>query len=132
MFLSCVMPGLVQGISISSSQAYRDGRDKCLAWGHDRHLFGEITDTLSVGQVNVCDFISAEEDAVFAVNSAWPDCECFAAEGFRDFPEAAFEADIGFGCADAADDLAVVVFDLGRMFGHGAVARPVTAGRHLL
>ena len=87
---------------------------------------------MSIGQVNVCDFISAEEDAVFAVNSAWPYCERLATEGFRDFPEPSFEADIGFGCADAADDLTVVIFDLGRMFGHGTAARPVTAGGNLL
>src|SRR5271156_2107272 len=109
-----------------------DCRVECLARRHDRHLFGENTDTLSVGQVNVCDFISAEEDAVFAVNSAWPDCERFATEGFRDFPEASFEADIGFGCADTADDLTVIIFGLGRMFGHGTAARLVTAGGNLL
>src|SRR5205823_6027212 len=46
-----------------------DGRDKCLARGHGRHVFGDITDTFLVGQVNVGDLMSAEEDAVAAVGS---------------------------------------------------------------
>src|ERR1700683_1343164 len=109
-----------------------DCRVECLARRHDRHLFGDMTDTFVLGQVDVCNFIGTEEDAVLTVGSAWPDCKAFATEGFGDFPEAPFEADIGFGRADAANDFAVVVFDLWRVFGHGAVARPIAAGRHLL
>src|ERR1700728_659669 len=130
-----VMTGLVPVIPILLARpchAHRDRRVRCLARRHDRHLFGDITDTFGLGQVYGCDLVCGEEDAVLAIRCARPYSAGFAAEGFRDFPEAAFEADIGLGCADTADDLAVVIFDLGRMFGHGAVARPVTAGRHLL
>ena len=45
-----------------------DGRDKCLVGGHGRHLFGDITDTFGIGQVDFGDLVSAEEDAVVAVN----------------------------------------------------------------
>ena len=91
-----------------------------------------MTDTFALGQVDVCNFIGTEEDAVLTFGPAWPDGEAFAAEGFRDFPELPFEADVGFGGADAANDFTVVVFDLLRVFRHGAVARPIAAGRHLL
>ena len=109
-----------------------DCRDKCLARRHDRHLFGDMTDTFALGQVDVCDFVGSEEDGVLAFGCARPDGEAFAAEGFRDFPELPFEADIGFGGADAANDFTVVVFDLWRVLGHGAVARSIAAGRYLL
>ncbi len=45
------------------------GQRDCLARGHGRHVFGDITDTFLVGQVNVGDLMSAEEDAVAAVGS---------------------------------------------------------------
>ena len=91
-----------------------------------------MTDTFALGQVDVCNFVGSEEDAVLTFGCARPDGEAFAAEGFRDFPELSFEADIGFGGTDAANDFTVVVFDLRRVVGHGAVARPIAAGRHLL
>jgi hypothetical protein len=91
-----------------------------------------MTDTFVLGQVDVCNFKGAEEDAVLTFGCARPDGEAFAAEGFGDFPELPFEADIGFGGADAANDFTVVVLDLWRLLGHGAVTWPIAAGRHLL
>ncbi|MGA8494613.1 MAG: hypothetical protein WB764_03980, partial [Xanthobacteraceae bacterium] len=60
------MPGFMPGIHvfIPAERKDMDGRDKCLARGHDRHLFGDMTDTFVLGQVDVCNFISTEEDAV--------------------------------------------------------------------
>jgi hypothetical protein len=59
-----------------------DCRVKCLARGHDRHLFGDITDTLVVGQVDICDLIGAEEDAELTLgcerSDREPRLDCFA------------------------------------------------------
>jgi hypothetical protein len=46
----------------------RHGRACCLVRGHDRHLFGDITDTLLVGQVDFGNLVSCEEDAVLAIH----------------------------------------------------------------
>ncbi len=37
---------------------------RCSVRGHDRHLFGDITDTLWFGQVDSCDLVGGEEDAL--------------------------------------------------------------------
>ena len=71
-----------------------DGRDECLARGHDRRLFGDIIDGFGLGQVYCCDLVGGEEDAVLAVGCARPYSDGFAAEGFRDSPELALEADV--------------------------------------
>jgi hypothetical protein len=89
-----------------------DGRDECLAWGHDRHLFGDITDTLVLGQVDICDFVGTEEDAVLTVGLTRSDGELFTTEGFWNLPKVPLEAHVSFGGADTADNLAVIVFDL--------------------
>src|SRR5688572_13080586 len=38
----------------------RHGRACCLVQGHDRQLFGDITDTSFVGQVDICDLVGSE------------------------------------------------------------------------
>src|ERR1700730_4358257 len=116
-----VMPGLSRASTSWLATKFNDVdvRDECLARGHDRHLFGDMTDTFVLGQVDVCNFKGAEEDAVLTFGCARPDGEAFAAEGFRNFPEVPFEADISFGGsfggADAANDFTVVVLDLWRL-----------------
>src|ERR1051325_1039410 len=91
-----------------------------------------MADSLVVGQVDGCDRVGGEADRVAAIGREWPDCEAFAAEGLRDFPQPAAEADIGLGRGDGTDDLVIVVFDLRQPFRHGARAWPITAGRRLL
>src|SRR5262245_21415415 len=110
----------------------RHGRACCLARGHDRHLFGDITDTLLLGQVDICDLVGGEEDAVLAVRRERSDGDALATEGLRDLPVPSFEADVVLGCGDRADDLALVIFHLRQAVRHRARARSIAAGRHLL
>src|ERR1700687_4476193 len=91
-----------------------------------------MTDSFVSGQVDVCNFKGAEEDAVLTFGCARPDGEAFAAEGFGDFPELPFEADIGFGGADAANDFPTVVLAVGRLLARVAFTWPIAGGGHLL
>jgi hypothetical protein len=75
-----------------------------------------MTDTLGAGQVDGGDLVCGEEDSVFSVDVKGTDGETFAAEGLRDFPQAAFEADIGFGGGDGADQCVGLVFDFRQAF----------------
>ena len=109
-----------------------DCRVKCSARGHDRHLFGDITDTFFAGQVDRCDLVSAETDAVLAIGGQRPDGDAFAAEGLRHLPELALEADIGLAGGDRAHGLARIVRHLRRASRQSARARPIAARRHLL
>lgn len=54
-----------------------------------------MTDRLIVGQVDGCDPMGGEEDAVPAVGAQRPDGQTLAEEGLRDFPRPTFEADVG-------------------------------------
>src|SRR5947208_13669673 len=87
-----------------------DGRDKCLVRGHDRLLFGDITDTLLIGQVDFGNLVSGEEDAVLAVCRERSDGDALATEGLRHLPVPCFEADVVLGCGDRANDLTLIVF----------------------
>src|SRR5262245_56166319 len=110
----------------------RHARPCCLARRHNRPLFGDMTDTLVDGQVDGCDLVGAEEDAVLAIGGEWTDSDALAAEGARNVPQPSLEADVVLGGADGADNLAVVVFDRRQAVGHGARARPIAACRDLL
>src|ERR1700704_276219 len=74
----------------------RHARPCCLARGHDRHLFGDITDTFWAGQVDTRDLVGAEEDAVCAVGCQGPNGNALATEGTRHNPGPPFEADVVF------------------------------------
>src|ERR1051325_1491949 len=91
-----------------------------------------MADSLVVGQVDGCDLVGSEADRVAAMCWERPDGKACAVESLRDFPQPTFEADIGLGGGDGADDLVVVVFDLRQPFGHGARARPITTGPRLV
>src|SRR5690242_2705877 len=91
-----------------------------------------MTDRLIVGQVDGCDLMGGKEDAVTPVSAERSDGEAFAAESLRNFPLPTFEADVSLGGRDSPDDLVVVVFGLRQPIRHGAEARTITAGRHLL
>src|SRR3954471_1900671 len=91
-----------------------------------------MADSLFVGQVDGCDLVSCEEDAVMAIGAEWADGEAFAPEGLRDLPQPALGADIGFGGGDGTHDLLLVVIDCREAVGHGARTWPVAARRHVL
>src|SRR5262245_48802631 len=95
-YLSSVMPALGAGIHVLLVLMSKDvdGRDKCSVRGHDRHLFGDITDTFRAGQVNVGDLVGAEEDAVAAIGGERPNGDAFAAERLRHFPQPTYKADV--------------------------------------
>src|SRR5215212_7916118 len=109
-----------------------DARVKCLARGHDRHLFGDITDTLIGGQVYNCDLVRGEEDAVSAIGIEGSDDNAFAAEGPGNDPGAPLEADVILGGGNGAHNLMLVVFHLRQAVRHRVSARPETADRHVL
>jgi hypothetical protein len=69
-------------------------------------LFGDIADPFVVGRVDVCDLIGTEADALLTVGRSGFDGEPFATQGFRNFPEASFEVDMGFDRANATGRLA--------------------------
>src|SRR5262245_52242761 len=99
-----------------------DARVNCSARGHDRHVFGDITDTLGAGQVDGCDLMGAEEDAVLTIGRKGPDSDTFATEGSRNDPAAALETDVVLGGRDGAHNLMVVVLDLRQARRQGAHA----------
>src|SRR5262252_2768451 len=109
-----------------------DGRDKCLVRGHGRHLFGDITDTFGVGQVDGCDLVGAEKDAVQTIGIARPNGYTLATEGLRHLPARPFEADVVVAGRDHADDLLLVILNLRQLVGHGPWAWPITGGRHVV
>src|SRR5438874_13458136 len=47
-------------VSFASGRLKLDGPHECLARGHSRHLFGDMTDTFYVGQVDCCDLMACE------------------------------------------------------------------------
>jgi hypothetical protein len=56
-----------------------------------------MTDGLFVGQVDGCNLMSGEEDAVSPIAGELSDGEAFATKGLWDFPHPAVEAEIGLG-----------------------------------
>src|SRR5262245_15933065 len=116
----------------TDTRSPRHGRACCLVRGHDRHLFGDITDTLLVGQVDFGDLVSCEEDAVLAIGGERSDGDTLAPEGLQHLPVPCFEADVVFGCRDRANNLTLVIFDLRKTLRHRTRARPVATGRHVL
>src|SRR5688500_14079694 len=109
------MPGLDPGIHSVAANPRRygmDGRVKCSAREHSRHVFGDMADTFLIGQVDCSDLVGAEVDAIATICGERSDGESLAGEGSRDFKEAALEADIVFGGGDGADDRVLVVIDL--------------------
>ena len=91
-----------------------------------------MTDSFVFGQVDACDLVGGEEDAVAAVERERADGQALAAEGLRNFPQPPPEADVVAGAADRADDLAVIVCDLRQVLRHGARTWPVAAGGNIL
>src|SRR5882757_11194607 len=77
--------------------AFHHGRDKCSVRGHGRHPFGDMTDTFAARQVDGGDLMGGEENAV--LGTAWrrPDGKTLSAEGLRNLPEPALEADVSLG-----------------------------------
>src|SRR6185312_16709168 len=114
----------------SKRAMHLDGRHLCSARRHSRHLFGDMTDTFWAGQVDGCDLVGGEADGIEAVTGFWPDGEAFAPEGFGDFPESAFEADIVFGAGHGAHNLVLAIFDFGQDCGECPRAGAVSLGRH--
>src|SRR5262252_5068501 len=100
----------------------------CSAWGHGEHLFGDMTDTLVVGQVDGCDLMGGEEDAVVALGGERADRQALAAEGLRDLPQSSLEADIGLGGRDRSHDLVLAVLDLRQALRHRPCARSIAVG----
>jgi len=67
-----VMAGFMPAIHVfRAARKGVDGRDKCLVRGHGGHLFGDITDTFWVSQVDACDLDGAKADRIAAVAAAW-------------------------------------------------------------
>src|SRR4030081_2843851 len=91
-----------------------------------------MADTFRAGQVECCDLVGSEVDAVLTVFAVWPDRHALSTEGARHVPQPAFEADVVLGHRDGAHDLVLVIFDLREAVRHGARARPIPARRHLL
>src|ERR1700745_3450727 len=91
-----------------------------------------MADTLLVGQVDAGDLMSAEVDAVLAIECKRPDGEAFTLKGLRHLPKPPLEADIGLGGGDGADDVVPVIFHLGQVVRHGAQACSIAAGWLLL
>src|ERR1700694_6307131 len=71
-----------------------------------------MADTFRAGQVECCDLVGSEVDAVLTVFAVWPDRNALSAEGARHVPQPAFEADVVLGHRDGAHDLVLVIFDL--------------------
>src|SRR5581483_5984781 len=71
-----------------------------------------------------------EEYSEPAVSIEWADRKPLAAEGLRDLPQFTFEADIGLGGGDGADDLVLVVVHLWQAVRHRPRAGLVTACWH--
>src|SRR6187551_2895701 len=90
-----------------------------------------MTDGFWSGQVDGCDPMRREADCVEAVLAAGADCERFAAEGLRDFPEFSPEADIILGKGDSAHDLTAVIDDGGQLCRHGPRAGAIAIGGNL-
>jgi hypothetical protein len=74
-------------------------------------------------QRNVSDVTRTEKHSVVAVSTARPDGDAFAAERLRHPPHAAFEAHIGLGGADGANDFVRIIFDLRQALRHRPRAR---------
>jgi hypothetical protein len=89
----------------------------CSARGHSLHLFGDMVDTFRVAQIDHCDLMSGKEYSELSIGAERPNGEPLTTECLRDFPEPSLEADVGFRRGDGADDLARVVFHLGRRSG---------------
>src|SRR3954471_8442209 len=111
-----------------SLSQFRHGRACCSVRGHGRHLFGDITDSFVVGQVDRCDLMACEEDAVVAVDCEGPEGNALTAKGLRHLPVASLETDVVLGGGNAADDLVCVVFGLRQAIRHLPRAWAVAVG----
>jgi len=83
-----------------------------------------MADTFRVGQVECCDLVGSEVDAVLTVCGVWSDRNALSPEGARHVPQPAFEADVVLGHRDGAHDLVLVIFDL-----RAPAQRPPRPGR---
>src|SRR4029078_4405651 len=106
------------------------GRDKCLYRRHRRHLFGDMTDALRLGQVYGRNLMGGEEDAIMAVAVARSYCDGLPSEGCRDFPRSAFEQNVVLGGGYRAHDLMLAVFDVRQVVRHCARTWTIALGRH--
>ena len=91
-----------------------DGRVKCSVREHDRHLFGDITDTSLHCQVDVSDPVRAKENPISPIRSTRPDGEPFAKEGLTDRPRPTLELNVGLRRANLSHDVAFIIRRLGR------------------
>src|SRR5882757_5265837 len=110
----------------------RHGRACCSVRGHGRHPFGDMTDTFAARQVDGGDLMGGEENAV--LGTAWrrPDGKTLSAEGLRNLPEPALEADVSLGGRYGPHNLVAVIFGRWQAVGHRSLARSIAACRHLL
>src|SRR5689334_9716145 len=91
-------PRSVRHVSVKSPHKLScHPRACCLVRGHDRHPFGDITDTFLIGQVDCCDLVSSKEDAEPTICCQRSDSDAFAMERAWNKPEPPFEADVVFG-----------------------------------
>src|SRR5258705_10816761 len=107
------------------------GRAKCSHRGHSRHLFGDMTDTFRLGQVDGRDPMGGKEDAIVTVAVAGSYGDALSSESFRDFPSPAFEQDVISAGGYSAHDLVLAVFRSGQALGHGSWAGAIAIGRNL-
>src|SRR5262245_17382306 len=91
-----------------------------------------MVDALPLSQVNSCDLARPEADGVMAVGCAWPDSDVLATKSFRHLPKPAFEADVVFRGADAANDLVLIVVYAGQPIRHRSATDLVAVCRHVL
>ena len=77
-----------------------------------------MTDTSWFGQVNCCDEMGGEIDAVYSIGVMGSDGEAFPTEGLRHSPKAAFEGDTGICFGDSADNLTLVILRFWQMCRH--------------
>src|SRR5260370_2469354 len=92
-FAKCAWRGSVWGWpcppnQVSSLATAREGTGPtcCSYRGHTRHLFGDMTDTFGIGQVDGSNPVACEEDAVLSVGASGADCDAFSAESLGHFP----------------------------------------------
>src|SRR5262245_4401380 len=91
-----------------------------------------MADTFFGGQVDSCNLVGTEEDAVVSVVGQGPNGDALAPEGLGHLPQPILEADIVLRGGDRAHDLVLVVVHVRKAVGHRASAWPIAAGRHLL
>src|SRR5579871_6205000 len=90
-----------------------------------------MVDTFWITQIDCCDLMGGKEYSEPSIGIELTNRKSFAAEGLWDFPQTAFEADIGFCAGDASDDFVLVVLHDWQTVRHRPRAGSITICRHV-